>query len=104
MIVWLLILAIVMLSFSAFFAAFLSVWYTTSFEIAKFAKATSMVLGLAGIIMLFIATDWRWGLAGIVGFYLLQFLSIVVWRKRFAMLVARGEDPWASGRGSQDKT
>lgn len=102
MIVWLLILAIVMLSFSAFYGAFLSVWYPPSS--VENSKTIAMLLFFVGIIMLFIATDWRWGLAGIVGFYLLQFLSIVVWRKRFATLVARGEDPWASGRGSQDKT
>jgi len=98
--VWLLILAIVVLSFSTFFAAYLAVFYTTSFKIATFAKATSMALGFAGIIMLFIATDWLWGLAGIAGYYLLLTLSMVFWHKRFAKLVARGEDPWASGRGS----
>ncbi len=100
MIVWLLILAIVILSFSAFFTAYLAVFYTTSFEIAKFAKATSMLLFFIGIIMLFIATDWWWGLAGIVGYWFLLTLSMVFWHKRFATLVARGEDPWASGRGS----
>ena len=100
MIVWLLILAIVVLSFSTFFAAYLAVFYTTSFKIATFAKATSMALGFAGIIMIFIATDWWWGLAGIAGYYLLLTLSMVFWHKRFAKLVARGEDPWASGRCS----
>ncbi len=79
---WLLILAIVILSFSAFFAAYLAEFYTTSFEIAKFAKATSMVLGFAGIIMLFIAADWWWGLAGIAGYWLLLTLSRVFWHKR----------------------
>lgn len=100
---WLLILAIVILSFSAFFAAYLAEFYTTSFQIAKFAKATSMALGFAGIIMLFVAVGW-WGLAGIVGEWLLFTLSRVFWHKRFATLIARDEDPWASGRGSQDKT
>ncbi|MBA7476770.1 hypothetical protein ES707_12165 [subsurface metagenome] len=96
---WLLILAIVILSFTAFFAAFLAEFYTTAFKIAKFAKATTMVLGWAGIIMLCIAVGW-WGLAGIAGFWLLLTLSRVFWHKRFATLVARGEDPWASGRDS----
>ncbi len=102
MIVWLLILAIVILPFSAIYGAFLSVWYPPSH--VKNSKAIAMLLFFVGIIMLFIATDWRWGLAGIAGFYLLQFLAMAVWRKRFAKLIARGENPWASGRGSQDKT
>ena len=79
---WLLILAIVILSFSAFFAAYLIEAYTTSFQIATFAKATSMVLGVAGIIMLFIATNWKIGLAGIAGYWLLLTLSRLFWHKR----------------------
>ena len=79
---WLLILAIVILSFSAFFAAYLAEAYTTAFQIATFAKATSVVLGLAGIIMLFIATNWKFGLAGIAGYWLLLALSRLFWHKR----------------------
>jgi hypothetical protein len=79
---WLLILAIVLLAFSAFFAAYLAEAYTTSFQIATFAKATSMVLGLAGIIMLFIATNWKFGLAGIAGYWILLTLSRLFWHKR----------------------
>jgi len=79
---WLLILAIVILAFSAFFAAYLAEAYTTSFQIATFAKATSMVLGVAGIIMLFIATNWKIGLAGIAGYWLLLTLSRLFWHKR----------------------
>jgi len=79
---WLLILAIVILSFSAFFAAYLAEAYTTSFQIATFAKATSVVLGLAGIIVLFIATNWKFGLAGIAGYWLLLTLSRLFWHKR----------------------
>ena len=78
---WLLILAIVILAFSAFFAAYLTQAYTTSFQIATFAKATSMVLGVAGIIMLFIATNWKLGLAGIAGYWLLLTLSRLFWHK-----------------------
>ena len=47
---WLLFLAIVMLSFSAFFGAYLAEAYTTSFRIATFAKSTSMVLFLLGLL------------------------------------------------------
>ena len=79
---WLLILAIVILSFSAFFAAYLAEAYTTSFQIAIFAKATSVVLGVAGIIVLFIATNWKFGLAGIAGYWLLLTLSRLFWHKR----------------------
>ena len=79
---WLLILAIVLLLFSAFFAAYLAEAYTTSFRIATFAKATSMVLFFAGIIMLFIATNWKLGLAGIAGYWLLLTLSMAFWHKR----------------------
>lgn len=79
---WLLILAIVILCFSAFFAAYLAEFYTTSFGIATFAKATFMALGLAGIIMLFVAVGW-WGLAGIAGYWLLLTLSRLFWCKRF---------------------
>ena len=79
---WLLILAIVILAFSAFFAGYLAEAYTTSFQIATFAKATSMVLGVAGIIMLFIATNWKIGFAGIAGYWLLLTLSRLFWHKR----------------------
>ena len=79
---WLSILAIVMLSFSAFFGAYLAEAYTTSFRIAKFAKSISMILFFAGIIMLFVAVGW-WGLAGIAGYWLLLTLSRVFWHKYF---------------------
>ena len=81
-----------MIAFSAFYGAFLSVWYPPSR--VENSKVIAMLPFFAGIIMLFIATDWWWGLVGIVGFYLLQFLAIVAWRKRFAKLVDRGENPW----------
>jgi hypothetical protein len=78
------IAAIVILCFSAFFAAYLMEAYTTSFQIASFAKATSMVLGLAGIIMLFIATNWKLGLAGIAGYWLIATpLSRLFWHNHF---------------------
>ena len=75
--------AIAILCFSAFFAAYLVEAYTTSFHIATFAKVTSMVLGLAGIIMLFIATDWKLGLAGIAGHWLIFTLSRLFWHNHF---------------------
>ena len=90
----LLILAIVILSISAVFAAYLAEFFTTSFQIAKFAKATSMALGLAGIIMLFIATDWWWGLGGIVGYWLLLTLSRVFWHKRLEQYLKAGINPY----------
>ncbi|MBA7693783.1 hypothetical protein ES703_102372 [subsurface metagenome] len=97
---WLLVLAIVILSFSAFFAAYLAEAYTTSFEIATFAKATSMALGFVGIIMLFVAVGW-WGLAGIAGEWLLLTLSRVFWHKRFAELIARGESSYRTWGGKK---
>jgi len=75
--------AIMILCFSAFFGAYLAQAYTTSFQIAKFAKATSMILGLVGIIMLFIATDWKLGLAGIAGHWLLFTISRLFWYNHF---------------------
>jgi len=65
---WLLILAIAMLFLSAVFGSYLAEAYTTSFKIATFAKATSMALFIAGTAMLFIATNWKIGLAGIGGY------------------------------------
>ena len=97
MIVWLLILSMVILSFSAIYGAFLSVWYSTSN--VQFSKTIALLLFIIGIVLLFIAVDWWWGLVGIVGFYLLQFLIVLAWRKRITTLIARGEDPWASGQG-----
>jgi len=94
---WLLILAIVILSFSAFFAAYLVEFYTTSFEIAKFAKATSMALGFAGIIMLFVAVGW-WGFAGIAGEWLLFTLARVYWHKRFEYYLKAGINPYRTFR------
>jgi len=75
--------AIMILCFSAFFAAYLTQAYTTSFQIATFAKATSMILGLVGIIMLFIATNWKLGLASIAGYWLLFTLSRLFWYRHF---------------------
>ena len=80
---WLSILAIVILSFSAFFGAYLAEAYTTSFKVAKFAKSTSMMLFFAGIIMLFIVTNWKLGLAGIAGYWLLFTLSRLSWHNHF---------------------
>ena len=78
---WLLILAIVLLSFSAFLTGYLVVFYTTSFQIATFAKTTSMIIGLIGIILLIIATEWWWGLVGIVGYQIILLLSRIFWYK-----------------------
>jgi len=94
---WLLILAIVILSFSAFFAAYLAEFYTTSFGIAKFAKATSMVLCLAGIVILFVVVGW-WGLAGIAGDWLLLTLSRVFWHKRLESYLKAGINPYQTFR------
>ncbi len=90
---WLLILAIVILSFSAFFGGYLAEFYTTRFEIAKFAKLTSMILFFAGIIMLFVAVGW-WGLAGIAGYGLLFTLSRLFWHKRLESYLKAGIDPY----------
>ena len=79
---WLLILAVVVLFFSATFGSYLAEAYTTSFQIATFAKATSMVLFFAGIAMLFIAMGWKIGLAGIVGYWVVFALWRVYWHTR----------------------
>lgn len=75
--------AIMILCFSAFFAAYLAQAYTTSFQIATFVKATSMILFFVGIIMLFIVTNWKLGLAGIAGYCLLFTLSRLFWYNHF---------------------
>ena len=90
---WLLILAIVLLSFSAFFAAHLAVFYPPPVRIG-FARMTSTVLGLAGIIMLFVSTDWKWGLVGIAAYFILNFLSKVFWYKRYESDMKAGKDPY----------
>lgn len=77
---WLSVLAIVILSLSAFFGAYLTEAYTTSFRIAKFAKSTSMVMFWASIIMLFVAVGW-WALVGIAGYGMLFSFSRVFWHK-----------------------
>ena len=56
----LLIHAIALLSFSAFFAAYLLVAYTPSFQIATFAKSFSMLLFFAGIIMGYLSIYCLW--------------------------------------------
>ena len=77
-----LIVAIVILSFSGFFGAYLAEAYTTSFKIAKFAKSVAMILYFVGIIILFLKTNWKIGLAGMGGYWLLFTLSRLFWRKR----------------------
>lgn len=74
-------IATIILVFSAFFAAYLTEAYTTSFQIATFAKSTAMILGLTGIVMLIVAIGW-WGLTGIVGYWLLLSLFRVFWNQR----------------------
>lgn len=90
---WLLMAALVILAFSATFAAYLAEFFTTSFKIATFAKSTSMALFGAGIIMLFVAMGW-WGFAGIVGWWLLLVLSRVFWHKRYESDIKAGRDPY----------
>ena len=69
--------------FFSIFGAYLAVFYTPSFKVATFAKATSIALFFIGIIMLFVTVGW-WGFAGIVGYWLFFTLSRVHWHKRFA--------------------
>jgi len=90
---WLLILAIVILCISAFFAAHLAVFYPPPAKIG-FARAISTILGLAGIIMLFVSTDWWWGLVGIVAYLILNFLSKVFWYGRYESDIKAGKNPY----------
>jgi len=90
---WIFIVGIVILTFSAFFSAYLAEFYTPSFKVASFAKATSMVLFFVGIILLFIYVRW-WSLIGIVGYWLLFTASRVHWNKRFEAHLKRGSDPY----------
>ena len=90
---WLLIIVIVILAFSAFFGAYLGEFYTPSFKVATFAKAFSMALFFLGIIMLFVTVGW-WGFAGIVGYWLFFTLSRAHWHKRFEKHLKAGTDPW----------
>jgi len=73
--------AVVVLTFSAILAGYLTERYTTSFAIATFAKATCMALFLAGISMLVVGLGW-WGLTGIVGYWLVLMLSRLFWHGR----------------------
>ncbi len=91
---WSLILAIVLLSFSAFLTGYLVVFYTTSFKTATFAKTTSMVIGLIGIIILIIAIEWWWGFVGIVGYQILLLLSRIFWHKRYESDIKAGKNPY----------
>ena len=77
-----LIAAIIILSFSGFFGGYLAEAYTTSFKIAKFAKSIAMILFFIGIIIIFLTTNWKIGLAGIGGYWLLFTLSRMFWHKR----------------------
>lgn len=90
---WFLFIGIVILSLSAFFGAYLAVFYTPSFKVASFAKAASMALFFIGIIMLFVTVGW-WGFAGIGGYWLFFTLSRVHWHKRFEAHLKAGTDPW----------
>ena len=94
---WLLVLAIVLLSVSAIFAAYLTEFYTTSFEIAKFAKAVSMALILAGEAMLFVVVGW-WAIAGLVAVWLLFTVSRVFWHERFESYLESGVNPYRTFR------
>jgi len=67
-----------------FFGSYLAEAYTTSFNVATPAKATSMALALGGIVALFIATNWTIGLVGIGGELLLFSLFRVFWHKRLS--------------------
>jgi hypothetical protein len=73
--------ALVILVFSASFGGYLAERFTTSFQIATFAKATCMLLFFAGITMLVVSLGW-WGLIGIIAYWLLFALSWRFWHQR----------------------
>ena len=79
---WLLIIAIVILVVSTNFAAYLAEAYTASIKFATFAKQVAMLLVIVGVVLLFIATDWKIGLAGIGGAWVSLTLFRVLWRGR----------------------
>ena len=87
---WLLILAIVLLAFSATYTAYQLEFYGRADNI-------SMVLFFAGIIMLFVAVGW-WGFAGIVGWLLLLTMERVIWHKRYESYLKRGINPYRTFR------
>ena len=76
---WLLILAIVILVISAFQSAYYAECLTKKgyerppvfLKHEGFLIYGNIVFFLAGITMLFIATDWRWGLGGLAIYWLL---------------------------------
>jgi hypothetical protein len=72
--------AIIMIAFSAFFTGYLFSAFTFSFSVATLAKTISMILGMTGIIILFISEGW-WGLIGILGYYFLGIISVSYWSK-----------------------
>lgn len=93
-------IGIATLAFSAFFGAYLAVFYTPSFEVASFAKAISTTLFFIGIIILFVTVGW-WGFACIVGYWLFFALSMAFWRKRFETLSKAGTNPWDTFESSK---
>ncbi|MFP4473360.1 MAG: hypothetical protein ACLFPX_05750 [Candidatus Omnitrophota bacterium] len=90
---WLFSIAIITLTFSACFSAYLSVFYTSSFDVAKGAKITSISLFFISTIMLFMTVKW-WCLAGVLLYYVLLIPFTVHWQKRFDKHLAAGTDPW----------
>jgi len=91
--VWLLVLSIVLLLFSAVFSAYLAVFYGSSFRPFTFAKSVAMAVFIAGLAILFITRGW-WGFAGLVGWWLLLLLSLVHYRKRFKSYIEAGVSPY----------
>jgi len=80
---WLLILSIVLLLLSVFFGAYLTSAYITRSRLRQNAVNASFVLFIAGIVALFIAANWKIGLAGIAGYWLLLIPLQKFWYKHF---------------------
>ena len=93
---WLLILAIVIL----FISALQSAYYVECLTKERYERplvflrhegfliCSNIVFFLAGITMLFIATDWRWGLGGLAIYWLLVvFVLMPIGMQRLLLLV-----------------
>ena len=80
---WLLILAIFLLTLSAFLHGYYHIFHTTSLRIFTFAKTSSLVIGFIAILMIILATDWWWGFAGAVGYITLFLISLLIWRSKY---------------------
>ncbi len=83
------VIALIMLLVSAFFGAYVRVFYDQQAGCANFF---TFVLFLAGIVMSFVETGW-FGIVILLAYWFLFFIFGIFWNNRYLKHLKNGSDP-----------